>query len=176
MKKMLLAAAAATAMISTAAFAAVTFDSATGTGFVGKGDVQIAYGWNNAQLQSNAKDVRFSYESLDRYEVTCEWYTGPAHNRNQHEVDHKRSTSVQSAVSYEARKNTQGSVNGFILKGFGATTTIGDAPPLVGSTTWCPGAPGNGAVVTDVVSTGTSGGALFANYGGTGVQIDPPVL
>jgi len=28
-------------------------------GFVGKGDVQTALGWNNAQLQTNASAVKF---------------------------------------------------------------------------------------------------------------------
>lgn len=47
------------AMGGTAA-AAVTYDPATGYGFVGKGEVQIAYGWNNSTLQKNAKDVTFT--------------------------------------------------------------------------------------------------------------------
>ena len=42
------------------ASAAVTFDSDTGVGFVGKGDVQLAFGWNNTQLQKNAPGVAFS--------------------------------------------------------------------------------------------------------------------
>jgi opacity protein-like surface antigen len=54
MKKMLLAAGIALATISTAAVAAVTFDPATGTGFVGKGDIQLAFGWNNKAAQDNA--------------------------------------------------------------------------------------------------------------------------
>jgi Spy/CpxP family protein refolding chaperone len=37
--------------ISIATFAAVTFNPSTGIGFVGKGDVQNAFGWNNADLQ-----------------------------------------------------------------------------------------------------------------------------
>lgn len=41
------------------ALAAVTFDASTGTGFVGKGDVQLAFGWNNKQLQANAAGVTF---------------------------------------------------------------------------------------------------------------------
>src|SRR5918996_4693526 len=45
---------AAFAIGMTAAFALVTFDPSTGTGFVGKGDVQTAFGWNNKQLQNNA--------------------------------------------------------------------------------------------------------------------------
>ena len=34
-------------LIVSSALASVTFDSATGKGFVGKGDVQIAFNWNN---------------------------------------------------------------------------------------------------------------------------------
>jgi hypothetical protein len=39
------------------ALAAVTFNPMTGEGFVGKGDVQLIYGWNNQQLQLNAELV-----------------------------------------------------------------------------------------------------------------------
>jgi hypothetical protein len=41
----------AIALGTTPAFAAVTFNSTTGKGFVGKGDVQTALGYNNATLQ-----------------------------------------------------------------------------------------------------------------------------
>lgn len=53
--------AAGVAVITTAvitmspAFALVSFSSDTGTGFVGKGDVQSAFGWNNAAAPSLAK-------------------------------------------------------------------------------------------------------------------------
>jgi hypothetical protein len=40
--------------------AAVTFDPATGTGFVGKGDVQTALKYNNTQLQKNASSLLFT--------------------------------------------------------------------------------------------------------------------
>jgi hypothetical protein len=33
---------------------------ADGTGFVGKGDVQTALGWNNQKLQSNATKLAFT--------------------------------------------------------------------------------------------------------------------
>ena len=51
----------ATLMLAPAANAAVTFNETTGTGFVGKGDVQVAFGWNNKQLQTNATGVSFSF-------------------------------------------------------------------------------------------------------------------
>jgi hypothetical protein len=49
------------AIIPAAASASVTYDAATGKGFVGKGDVQTAYGWNNAALQANAAGVTFAF-------------------------------------------------------------------------------------------------------------------
>lgn len=61
---------------TTAAYAAVTFDEETGTGFVGKGDVQEAFGWNNAQLQQSAGDVEFVVKSTAEYDFDCAWYTG----------------------------------------------------------------------------------------------------
>ena len=54
------AALATLALTIPAAHAAVTFDLATGTGFVGKGDVQTALGYNNAQLQKNASTLVFT--------------------------------------------------------------------------------------------------------------------
>jgi hypothetical protein len=52
---------AATLLLAPAASAAVNFNETTGTGFVGKGDVQVAFGWNNKQLQTNAGTVKFSF-------------------------------------------------------------------------------------------------------------------
>ena len=46
-------------LVAGLAYAAVTFDPTTGQGFVGKGDVQYTFDWNNAQLQANADDVGF---------------------------------------------------------------------------------------------------------------------
>jgi len=48
-------------MLAPAASAGVTFNETNGTGFVGKGDVQVAFGWNNKQLQTNATGVSFSF-------------------------------------------------------------------------------------------------------------------
>ena len=61
-----------TAMLASSALAAVTFDPVTGKGFVGKGDVQLEFGWNNAQLQSNASNVKFQAESEVVTEVSWE--------------------------------------------------------------------------------------------------------
>jgi hypothetical protein len=70
---MLLAGVVAALSIVAVAAASVTFDptcsltpsgNGTGTGvcgFVGKGDVQTALGYNNPQMQANADDLAFSY-------------------------------------------------------------------------------------------------------------------
>jgi hypothetical protein len=57
------AAVAVTSLIAigagSAAHASATIDSA-GKGFVGKGDVQTAFGWNNQKVQQNANSLAFS--------------------------------------------------------------------------------------------------------------------
>jgi hypothetical protein len=172
MRKFAIAAAVAAATISTAALALVTFDSATGTGFVGKGDVQLAYGWNNKQLQDNAGGVSFVYDQTTSYEGVCTWTTGEGTRGERiHNVDHTTRTAVLSTVGYEARKNSSGkdgSITGFFLNGFGTTTSTGGSAPYVGGP--CMGNPGNDAVWSSVSATGSTGG-LFVVYGGASLLL-----
>ncbi|ALC89376.1 hypothetical protein AM500_05950 [Bacillus sp. FJAT-18017] len=73
MKKLLSGLAAGTlamGIMAGSVFASVTFDASTGTGFVGKGDVQTVLGWNNSQLQAGAGGLKFTYVTVDTYEVT----------------------------------------------------------------------------------------------------------
>jgi hypothetical protein len=61
-KKHIITAGAATALalaVAGPASASVTVNPETGIGFVGKGDVQTAMGWNNDVLQKNAANVTF---------------------------------------------------------------------------------------------------------------------
>jgi hypothetical protein len=148
-----------------AVFAAVTFDPATGTGFSGKGDVQLAFGWNNKQLQSNASGVSFTYNSTDTYEAVCTFITGEGTKGEQtHNVSRTSSTAVNSTIAYDPRVKNQ--ITGFNLTGLGETTTSGDVPVVGGS---CPGGP-DGGTYTSVTLVSSTGG-LFVNYGGTSVQI-----
>jgi hypothetical protein len=73
-------------LVASSAFATVTFDptcsltqsnSQGKCGFVGKGDLQIPWGWNNqtAQTEISAGNVKFDYVQSARYDVTCEWDT-----------------------------------------------------------------------------------------------------
>lgn len=167
LKKTVLA--ATLAVVSTAALASVTFYPATGTGFVGKGDVQSAFGWNNAALQQNINGISFTYNSTVTYSATCYWVTGPVQNRHEHTVVHHKNTNVAGTVKWDARTHHQ--VDGIYLTGFGDSVESGDDIPVVGGP--CPGNPGTGAVYIDVsVVPGGSSGGLYVYYnGGTGVLL-----
>lgn len=166
MKKFFAAAAAASLLFSSAASAAVAFDSSTGTGFVGKGDVQLLYGWNNKALQDNASGVSFAYSAVDTYDVECYWETVTGNGKIiVHDINIPRHTSVSASVAYESRKNSQGKdgpVTGFNLNGFGTTVTQGTVPVVGGS------CPGQSQVATIIeVNLVSSSGGLTVSHGGT---------
>lgn len=160
----------ALALACGSAAAEVSFDPATGTGFVGKGDVQSAFGWNNAKLQQNAAAVTFTFEAQDGgWEYVCEWWTGPDHNRKVHQVTKTVGLSIGGEITHDARTRNQ--LTGFILLGYtngfetdeGAVPAIGDA---------CLGE-GTGAVVVDVWAMEGGGEAtgLFVNWGDQKVEL-----
>jgi hypothetical protein len=167
--------AAAAALFAVAAFAnaAVTFDPATGTGFVGKGDVQLAFGWNNAQLQSNASGVSFSYQLRQDYVAVCTWTTGEGtRGEKEHNVSHTEKYSVVGSISYDARVRNQ--ITGFILTGIvGTASSIGTAPVYGGP---CPGNEGTDGTWSAVTPVGTGVDGLFVSYGGTDVRLNWPAL
>ena len=111
---------AALVFASAVAFASVSFDPATGTGFVGKGDVQLVYGWNNKQLQDNAGAVGFQATSVSRVFATwtCDSDAGP---QTQHRLNFT-TTSTQKVPATIARERNQ--VTGFILNGYSGTPTV----------------------------------------------------
>jgi hypothetical protein len=155
---------------SAIAFAAVNFDSSTGTGFVGKGDVQLAFGWNNKQLQDNVNAglVTFKYNSEDSYDITCEWETVTGGRNSQvipHAVDIHKTQTVKAAVALDPRVRNQ--ITGLNLTGFGDLVTTGPAVPAVGDA--CPQAHAT-ALVTAVSGPTTTGG-LYVSFNGTDVPM-----
>jgi len=110
----------ALAAIASAAIAAVTFDPATGTGFVGKGDVQLVYGWNNKALNDNAANVRFQATTTKVTEVT---WTCTKDGVNEQERSRTTNTTTQGVVSSIARDNKTGQITGFMLNGWNGTVT-----------------------------------------------------
>lgn len=162
MKKMFMAAAAATVFASTAALAIVSVDLDTGVGFVGKGDVQLVYGWNNKALQDNASSVRFRLNSETVTEVS--WECTNQNNDKVQERSRTTTTSLQGLVTTVARDNSKGKdgpVTGFNLNGFDGTPTSSsetDGPPLNS----CPNSAGtwylsSPAGTPETISTGGTG-------------------
>ena len=167
MRKIFIAAAAALTITSTMALAAVTVD-ANGVGFVGKGDVQLAFGWNNAAAQRNANAVSFHSQSSTDYSAVCTWTTGEGtRGERTHNVSHNRSTAVLSSIASDPRKT--GQWTGYNLNGFGAVTTSGDPVPVEGGA--CMGNAGHGGIWSSVTELGSSGEGLFVTYNGVSVQI-----
>jgi hypothetical protein len=108
-----------------AAFAAATFDPVTGTGFVGKGDVQLAFGWNNKQLQDNAAGVTFESESVTVSEQswTCTKLDRDDNPTDQtSERERTTTTTTTGVVSKDLRERNQ--ITGFTLTGYSGSPTI----------------------------------------------------
>jgi len=99
------------------AYAAVIVDD-DGIGFVGKGDVQEFFGWNNAQLQAAADDVQFrmssSSETITEYTWTCDRDAGP--QTQERATSATITTSTAGILNSVARVRKQ--VTGFNLNGF----------------------------------------------------------
>lgn len=174
--KLSLGLAACGAALATA-YAAITFNPTTGSGFVGKGDIQLALGWNNAQLQSNASGLSFSYIQARSYSIECEWTTETGGRNSkiiEHAVTHTFGADVNAAVAFQARTQTQGQgqITGFALTGFQNATVTGDPLPALGDRAACPGEQGTGAVGTVIaVSAGATSGGLYVNYGTNSVLL-----
>ena len=147
-------------LVAAPATAAVTFDPVAGTGFVGKGDVQIVFSWSNKALQDNASKVDFRVNSATETSWTCtkEVVQG---NDVVRDIVQERSTSstIQGLVTSVARENSKGkdgAVTGFFLTGYegGVSTTLTDGPE-VGS---CPSAPSGFVYDGNAVTTATGSG------------------
>jgi hypothetical protein len=159
---------AACTAVTVAAYAAVTFSPATGIGFVGKGDLQTPWGWNDAKLQGCASGISFYYAASQTasYAAVCVFTTGDGTpGQKTHYVEHNvnKVSAVNSNVTHEARKNHEGKITGFNLTGLESTTTIASGTiPVVGAP--CPGNNGHDGVWGSVeqTSSSASGGGLYA--------------
>ena len=136
---------------ATAAIGAVTFNSETGEGFVGKGDVQLAFDWNNKQLQENARAVRFQVNSGTSTTWVCVRANGnenPRHNTT-------TLSGVLTEVLRENSKGKAGAVTGFALSGY-------DEDNVITRTSGHPleSCPSGGTFDPDSVETTSLGGGL----------------
>jgi hypothetical protein len=173
-----LAAAAATVVLAAApAMASVSFDSSTGTGFVGKGDVQLAFGWNNKALQDNASNLVFSVSSTEESQWTCVKMVVTGNGSVNEIVQERSSTTTTEGIAYSiARENSKGKdgpITGFILNGYNGGVTTSHSGPAVGS---CPN-DNSEFVEGSVVTENVGGGGLSVTFGGTTVPLpNTPVL
>lgn len=106
-----------TAVVSTA-MADVIVDE-NGVGSVGKGDVQDIYNWNNSELQANAANIQFRFLASGSATWQCQG-VNPA-GKTVISTHSESSLDITSAINYDARKNRQGQVTGFILNGVDAS-------------------------------------------------------
>lgn len=169
MKKMI--AAVLAVGLATVANADVTFDPVTGQGFVGKGDVQTAFAWNNAQLQANANALTFVYGAggVRVYEVHCEktWTTGKEKKVHLIEKDFRVEVELNRTISYSPRVKNQ--VTGFNLEAYVENTT-GGAP------TECPPDEESGFVFESATLVSeTLGGAPVLNVTFNGTTVALPI-
>jgi hypothetical protein len=117
--------------MSAITMAAVTFDPETGEGFVGKGDVQYTFGWNNKQLQDNAENVEFRVSSGSVVETT--WTCKRDDGTQTQERERTTTTTYEGLVESVTRERNQ--ITGFILEGYDGdpTTSTRSDGPAIGS-------------------------------------------
>jgi hypothetical protein len=132
-------------------FGEVIFNESSGVGFVGKGDVQQLFIWNNKTLQDRAGDVEFYYQELATFDVPCKKELEKKVMRN----TYARAAAINSAVTADPRQKNQ--FTGFNLNGYdGDSVSVFD--------TNCPG---GWEADGDPVEVGSDddGAALWVRYG-----------
>jgi hypothetical protein len=112
------------AIVGISAYAAVDVDPETGEGFVGKGDVQLALGWNNNTLQNNFEKLVFRAITTSDTTWTC------TNSNNGNIQERNRTITSGTLLSHEERAKNQ--VSGFFLDGYEGEPSVIDSegPPL----------------------------------------------
>ena len=145
--------AAAALFVATPASADWSVDTSTGTGFVGKGDVQDAFGWNDHDLQANHAGVSFSLSAESTTSTT--WSCVNSKNQQTQSRWHTVTASTTGGLLHDARTNPQGKVTGFVLTGLAeGSTSVSETDGQKLNT--CPGGPW--AIVGGSSATTVTGG------------------
>ena len=108
---------------ASASMASVSVDE-NGVGFVGKGDVQAIFDWNNSELQQNAGNLTFRFASSSTVSWKCE---GTNKQGKVITTTPELAIGLNAEVGLDARKNKQGQITGFNLLGFDAGQTTSQA-------------------------------------------------
>lgn len=149
------------------ASASVTYDPGSKTGFVGRADVEKAFGWTDAQVAAQASGLTFDHQfwTDDDYTITC----GALTLQVVHHRDYGRyelTDTVVHAARGESAAGYSGRLLGFRLEGPHAGISGTSVPPAPGQP--CPEdqAPGLTIGTARLVSSRT-GWSLTAQSGGT---------
>lgn len=130
MKRVLRISALTTSVVAVFAVSASAYTmDETGKGWVGKGEVQTVFGYNNATMQANVGAISFSYDSSVTYAQDCYKMVGGVKNPQRVEVTFTKSQTVSAVVGSDARKT--GQWTGWFLTGFSSTTGDTTAPESI---------------------------------------------
>jgi len=95
----------------------IDFDSETGEGFVGRGDIISNLG------KDSLSSVSFRFESAAEYEISCIKTTS---GTTIHQT-FKRSVVISGNISHQIRTNKKGHITGYILQGYSDFSEEGNA-------------------------------------------------
>lgn len=161
------AVAAAAVAVAGVAQAEVIVDLETGQGFVGKGDVQLGFGWNNKALQDcvgmdmPTGCLSFAIESETTVVTEVSWVC--TNSNNQHLQERARTTTTSSSLQgvFSATGRVKNQVTGFNLTGF-------DGEPVVVSSSETEGQPLNSCPSGPWVLTSPAGEPEVISSEGSG--------
>ncbi|MEU4559470.1 hypothetical protein AB0F72_13875 [Actinoplanes sp. NPDC023936] len=143
----------------------VTFDPATGTGFVAAADLQRASRWSGATVRKRAPGITFAISTTRTYTATCEWLAnGGTRRRDIRRVVVRRTGTVAAVRVYQPRVKDQ--LVGFSLAGLGPATTVGTVP-RVGAACTGPRRHGRWTIVKQTAAVST----LSARFGKASVKL-----
>jgi hypothetical protein len=154
----MIAALAAIAILATAAVATATVAvDANGTGFVGKGDVQTALGWNNAAFDANAGSVEFTQKTVTsaHYALVC--------NGTDY-VDDMTVTTTKPVTATAIKNAGNGrQITGWNLTGVGTGTPVTTHTDPNARSQWLSCVIGGGDAAGSVSSSNTTLPGLYVN-------------
>lgn len=147
-------------LFASSALAIVSLD-ADGNGFIGKGDVQTAFGWNNATMQKRHQDIKFEARNSADVEQDCKSGTGQNMTVSGERTGSKGLNAALASDSRKTGQYTGWNASGNTLSA-GLNETITWNRPT-GTGTGCPdGSTPQGAVRT---VAGTESSGIYAVYG-----------
>ena len=156
MRKLIIIAASIAALaVPATAFASVSVD-ANGNGDVGKGDVQSALKWNNADFDNKVAKLKFTAGTQSMSNQT-RWQCSGGEQSRTSTVVQSRTVQTTQVLSSNGKQ-----ITGWNLTGFGFQYVSGgySGAPYVG---YCPAGESFGGFLPNVFTTDVTDGGLKVN-------------